>query len=115
MSSEMTTSLNFPVQNITHKPKRMQGDFIKNDEKSQSDGVNPDVDIEDISNIEGAIRYCENKAREYASLPNTSKIYSNISKWLRELLVTRNPKSIEESKSLSDSIEEVSIDAESNT
>lgn len=113
----LTTSANFPVQDITHKPKRMQGESFRNKgDETESNPDNSERNVDNIpDNIEGAIRYCEATAKAFAHSPKTSKLYSNIAKWLRELLVTRNPKSIVEAKSAEESLKEVTVDADSDS
>lgn len=84
-----TTSDNFPIQDITHKPKRMQGDMIKL--KSQQDDVayGSDTAVSDetleVITLERAISYYKRKSTDEVN----GKLYTATAKWLEELLVTR--------------------------
>lgn len=87
-----TTSSNFPVKDITHKPKRMQGDMIRLKE-SESGVVNTDSTIDDseplrVITLERAISHY----KKMSSDETNGKLYSATAKWLEELLVTRTLK-----------------------
>lgn len=114
MSNSVTTvgSPHFPVQDITHKPKRMQGaNFTESLDEVIKPPTEMEGDVEAIGTIEGAIRFYETTAKVYeGTSPNMSNLFVHTAKWLRELLVTRNPKSESKAKAL----EEVTVDVNSN-
>ena len=91
MSNDFTTTSNgFPVQDITHKPKRMQGDMIKLKESEL--GLNNDnvtVDREnaplEVITLERAISYYKSKSTDSIN----GKLFYATAEWLEELLVTR--------------------------
>ena len=84
---------NFPVVDITHKPKRQQGDMIRarqieEGKLSSDEGNSKSNEPLKVITLERAISY-------YASLsndPENGKLYQATSKWLNELLVTRSSK-----------------------
>lgn len=87
-----TTSSSFPVKDITHKPKRMQGDMIKLKEAemglTNNDspvGVNEPLSV---ITLERAISYYKRMSADETN----GKLYSATAKWLEELLVTRTLK-----------------------
>ena len=92
MSDYITTvSDSFPVKDITHKPKRMQGDMIR--AKENIDVVTTDSDdvAEDtlsIITLERAINYYKKKSADKTN----GKLYSATANWLEELLITRTLK-----------------------
>jgi hypothetical protein len=99
MKEETTvgTVANFPVENITHKPKRMQGDIIrqKNEEdtapqrgRSSSSSMNASGTLSVIT-LERAVPFYEELAVQD---PVNAKLFIATSKWLKELLVTRSTK-----------------------
>lgn len=83
MSDMGTVKDNFPVIDITHKPKRMQGDSFKEPVKQE---ISEDVRRKEITElgtvtIERAIKFYETNAHgEYRVL------YLQTAKWLREHL-----------------------------
>lgn len=87
-----TTSSNFPVKDITHKPKRMQGDMIrlKEAEAGIIDTDSPVKENEPLSviTLERAISYYKRMSADETN----GKLYSATAKWLEELLVTRTLK-----------------------
>ena len=87
-----TTSSSFPVKDITHKPKRMQGDMIKLREAEQGIINNEDsVSVNDtlsVITLERAISYYKRMSND----ENNGKLYVATAKWLEELLVTRTLK-----------------------
>ena len=86
-----TTKNNFPVKDITHKPKRMQGDMIRLKEAEAGRADNsPVVENEPLSAItlERAISYYKRMSADETN----GKLYSATAKWLEELLVTRTLK-----------------------
>lgn len=93
MSDYMTTtSSSFPVKDITHKPKRMQGDMIKLKE-AEMGLANPDSPVEvneplSVITLERAISYYKRMSADETN----GKLYSATAKWLEELLVTRTLK-----------------------
>lgn len=84
---------NFPVQDITHKPKRQQGDMIRL-KQLEEQGVeeSPATVQEDsilkIITLERAISYYKRMSAD----PKNGKLYEATAKWLEELLVTRTVK-----------------------
>lgn len=94
MSDNMTTTKNhFPVKDVTHKPKRMQGDMIKlrNAELGISDSQSSKESGSETLNVitlERAISFYKSKSADETN----GKLYSATAKWLEELLVTRTLK-----------------------
>lgn len=84
---------NFPVQDITHKPKRQQGDMIRLKQlEEQGIEESPAKVQEDstlkIITLERAISYYKRMSTD----PKNGKLYEATAKWLEELLVTRTVK-----------------------
>lgn len=84
---------NFPVQDITHKPKRQQGDMIRLKQlEEQGSEESPATVQEDsalkIITLERAISYYKRMSAD----PKNGKLYEATAKWLEELLVTRTVK-----------------------
>ena len=84
---------NFPVQDITHKPKRQQGDMIRLKQlEEQGIEESPAMVQEDstlkIITLERAISYYKRMSAD----PKNGKLYEATAKWLEELLVTRTVK-----------------------
>ena len=84
---------NFPVQDITHKPKRQQGDMIRLKQlEEQGIEESPAKVQEDstlkIITLERAISYYKRMSAD----PKNGKLYEATAKWLEELLVTRTVK-----------------------
>ena len=83
----------FSVEDITHKPKRMQGDMIKLKQKEQSVvdtspvEVSPDEPLKVIT-LERAISYYKRLSAD----EKNGKLYQATASWLEELLVTRTAK-----------------------
>lgn len=79
----VTTVGNFTTVNITHKPKRMQGDSIKlqleNDNSVTTPHSTPKVP--QSVTLEGAIKYYEENAKG-----DNEKLYKMTVIWLRKLL-----------------------------
>ena len=92
MNDVTTTRNGFPVKDITHKPKRMQGDMIrlKESEESLTDNENTTKGSESLSviTLERAISYYKKMSTD----PYNGKLYTATAKWLEELLVTRTLK-----------------------
>ena len=90
---------NFPVIDITHKPKRRQGDMIRLKEQSEgisltdstSETPNSEDDVPTSITLERAISYYKKQSNDRAK----GKLYEATAKWLEELLVTRSVKTIE--------------------
>lgn len=85
MSVTMTTKDNFPVVDITHKPKRMQSDNLKSASQVTTDMENTDSpltpNVPVTPTLEKAIEYYESHAEgEYRTL------YLQTAKWLREFM-----------------------------
>lgn len=89
MSDYMTTtSGNFPVKDITHRPKRMQGDMLKLKESIPSETAQGSSNSEEtlaVVTLERAISYYKRKSDDAVN----GNLYSATAKWLEELLVTR--------------------------
>lgn len=83
---------NFPVKDITHKPKRQQGDMIRLQNRQLDSEVAGEETKADeplqIVTLERAISYFKRKSDD----PDNGKLYSATSKWLEELLVIRSNK-----------------------
>ena len=90
--NDMTTTRNgFPVKDITHKPKRMQGDMIRLKEAEANATESQNVGGEEtltVVTLERAISYYKRMSAD----PINGKLYSATAKWLEELLVTRTLK-----------------------
>lgn len=89
---------NFPVENITHKPKRMQGDAIRAKMREQQRS-NPTTHSNMPSNepltvvtLERAISYYEDRGK--SSDPN-SALFTATAKWLRTLLAVQNSQRVQ--------------------
>lgn len=80
--SVMTTKDNFPVVNITHKPKRMQGDNLRvMQSESPVEFIVESTDVPQTATLERAISFYESHAEgEYRTL------YLQTAKWLREYM-----------------------------
>ena len=92
MNEVTTTSSFFPVKDITHKPKRMQGDMIRLKE-AEAGIVNEDCTAESVEplnviTLERAISYY----KKMSSDATNGKLYIATAKWLEELLVIRTPR-----------------------
>ena len=86
-----TTSSSFPVKDITHKPKRMQGDMIRLKESESNATESQNVGVEEtltVVTLERAISYYKKMSADTTN----GKLYSATAKWLEELLVTRTLK-----------------------
>ena len=89
-----TTSTSFPVKDITHRPKRMQGDTIKLREAElgiadASSGTAPNgQETVTVVTLERAISYYKKMSADAVN----GRLYSATAKWLEELLVTRTLK-----------------------
>lgn len=92
MSDYMTTTKNnFPVKDITHKPKRMQGDMIRLKEAEagiSDEGMTESNEPLSVITLERAISYYKRMSADETN----GKLYSATAKWLEELLVTRTLK-----------------------
>ena len=94
MNDYTTTSTHFPVKDITHKPKRMQGDAIRLRESEATDSTptsNAPTGVSDVPSVitlERAISYY----KRMSANETYGKLYSATAKWLEELLVTRTLK-----------------------
>jgi hypothetical protein len=63
LEGQVTTSSNiFRTEDITHKPKRMQGDFVKR-EKVSGDANLPVEAVPSSVTLEGAIKYYEENSK----------------------------------------------------
>lgn len=94
MKDTTTTKDFFPVKDITHRPKRMQGDMIRlqgreydseSNKSTNSTGVEETVQV---VTLERAISYYKKKSNDETN----GRLYSATAKWLEELLVTRTLK-----------------------
>lgn len=84
---------NFPVQDITHKPKRQQGDMIRLKQLEEQGGEESPATVQEdstlkIITLERAISYYKRMSVD----PENGKLYEATAKWLEELLVTRTVK-----------------------
>ena len=91
MNDMTTTRTGFPVKDITHKPKRMQGDMIRL--KEAEAGIANENTAESseplsVITLERAISYYKKMSAD----PINGKLYTATAKWLEELLVTRTLK-----------------------
>lgn len=81
--STMTTRDNFPVVDITHRPKRMQGDNLKavSSVTTAMEVEAPTSSVPTTPTLERAIEFYETNAEgEYRTL------YLQTAKWLREYM-----------------------------
>lgn len=85
---------NFPVIDVTHKPKRKQGDMIRLKQRLEG-RVDEDTPEETNANaplkvitLERAISYYKRMSADETN----GKLYEATAKWLEELLVTRSSK-----------------------
>ena len=79
----MTTKENFPVIDITHRPKRMQSENLKSTNKvtTAMDIESPESYVPTTPTLERAIEFYESHAEgEYRTL------YLQTAKWLREFM-----------------------------
>ena len=85
-----TTSSSFPVKDITHKPKRMQGDTIRLREAEEGIKSPESTEVEPLTviTLERAISYFKKMSADRTN----GKLYIATAKWLEELLVTRTLK-----------------------
>lgn len=84
---------NFPVQDITHKPKRQQGDMIRLKQLEEQGVEESPATVQEYSTLkiitlERAISYYKGMSAD----PKNGKLYEATAKWLEELLVTRTVK-----------------------
>ena len=92
MSATMTTKDNFPVIDITHKPKRMQGDNLKavsvmtTAYTVEQDDAPMTNDIPATPTLERAIEYYETHAVGEFRL-----LYLQTAKWLKEYMTKNIP------------------------
>lgn len=86
--NRVTTTKDFNrVENITHKPKRLQGsNFGSNDNLTTDDQVV--VNVPRSITIENAIKFYEENA-----VGENAQLYLQTSKWLRDLMTKRLPAS----------------------
>lgn len=81
MHDEMTTVGGFPVIDITHKPKRVQGENFSRRDNTPTTFNEGNSSVPTVITIERAITYFENNAKgEFYNL------YSQTAKWLREFM-----------------------------
>lgn len=87
MSMTMTTRENFPVVDVTHRPKRMQGDNLRTmAEHSPEAQEVAESNVPQSATLERAIQFYESNAQgEYKAL------YTQTAKWLREYLTKTMP------------------------
>ena len=86
MADRVTTTQNyFPVEDITHRPKRMQKDNVAgSDAPVDSKQVTPDVPK--MLTLERSITYYETHAEG-----QLKDLYKQTALWLRDLLDRSNP------------------------
>lgn len=94
MPDMMTTTDKFPTVDITHKPKRSQGDNLKKaiqDPDKSTEGVEiATSDIPTVLTVERAIRYYESHAEG-----ELKSLYSQTAKWLTELIARKLPEGVD--------------------
>lgn len=86
--STMTTRDHFPVVDVTHRPKRMQGTNLRNmaDHESNSSQEVYESNVPQSATLERAIQFYESNATgEYRVL------YAQTAKWLREYMTKTMP------------------------
>ena len=91
MNEVTTTSSFFPVKDVTHKPKRMQGDAIRqkySESGMSNDNVAENTETLSVITLERAISHYKKLSADSVN----GKLYSATAKWLEELLVTRTLK-----------------------
>ena len=105
-----TSSHNFaPVKDITHKPKRLQGDNVKKalkervEKPENEDEIRPKTTLGNFT-LESAITYYENNA-----VGELEKLYKVTAQWLRLLLV-KPKKSIKEEPKATEPFDENEVD-----
>ena len=86
MSMTMTTRENFPVVDVTHRPKRMQGANLKTMIESEPNQEKVESNVPQSATLERAIQFYESNATgEYKVL------YAQTAKWLREYMTKTMP------------------------
>lgn len=105
---------NFPVQDITHKPKRMQGDMIRLKKRLEGE-VNEETPEETsadtslkVVTLERAISYYKRMSADETN----GRLYEATAKWLEELLVTRSIKTEAARKALFEEGNVTDVDTE---
>ena len=90
MNNMTTTKSGFPIHDITHRPKRMQGDMIKlkEAEMNATEGSDNTEETLTVVTLERAISYYKKMSSDAVN----GKLYSATAGWLEELLVTRTLK-----------------------
>lgn len=86
MNDTVAFSNAFPVEDISHKPKRMQGDAIrqKESEANPKEANTPETAPKSGSyTLERAIQYYEEHSSE-------SPLYQSTARWLKQLLLVKN-------------------------
>lgn len=85
--SVMTTRDNFPIVDVTHRPKRMQGDNLKTMIDRDPEVQEPvESSVPQTATLERAIQFYESNAQgEYKVL------YTQTAKWLREYMTKTMP------------------------
>ena len=86
--STMTTRDHFPVVDVTHKPKRMQGANLRNMTSPDTDSSQDvyESNVPQSATLERAIQFFESNATgEYRVL------YAQTAKWLREYMTKTMP------------------------
>lgn len=105
---------NFPVVDITHKPKRTQADNLRKGQKVQSittvteQDESSKYDIPTYLTLQNAIRYFDAHSDD---ITNEGKFYSMVHKFLLELLELRSAKRdlANAPKKADDGVNEVSL------
>lgn len=85
------TVANFRVEDITHKPKRRQGDMIKLKQAEMSEGDTPTQVPESVPEsltLERAITFFKSNS----SHPTYGNLCAQTSAWLEELFISRTAK-----------------------
>ena len=81
MSDMTTTRDGFTTIDITHRPKRLQGENIRTLSEEQPEEQMSNKIVPNVLTLERAIRYYESN-----STGDMKQLYSQTAKWLRELL-----------------------------
>lgn len=82
MMSDMTTTKDgFSVIDVTHRPKRMQGDNIRAMSEEEQEGTVRVEVVPNVMTLERAINYYESNA-----VGELKQLYDQTAKWLRSLL-----------------------------
>jgi hypothetical protein len=85
--STMTTSASFRTENVTHKPKRMQGANIRANSIVEDDVEQYSNNVPTSLTLEQAIHFYEENA-----IGVYEQLYMRTAQWLRTILTSREKK-----------------------